>query len=69
MDLQRNVNVEGREKLIPSFSMDIADHSAKNNMRVWLHLVIDNLMGLGYTNSYHIVVYLDLRYFAQRRIL
>jgi hypothetical protein len=38
--------------------MDMADHSSINSMRVSLRLVIDNPMGLGYTISYHIVVYI-----------
>lgn len=57
------------EELIPFFSMEFADHSSKNNRRVWLRLVVDNPMGLGYTNNYHIVVYLNLCYFQKMRIL
>ena len=49
--------------------MVLADHSSKNNMRVWLRLVIDNQIGLGYTGKYHIVVYSNLRYFPKKTLL
>jgi hypothetical protein len=45
--------------------MGMADRSSKNNTRIPLRPVIDNPMGLGYTNSYHIVVYLNLGYFEK----